>query len=132
LTVTATVAEWLSLPAVPDDVPVIVTFPEIGAGDEEQPAMARRMTIAVAKPSRARSPLDFGSRKSSTSARISGTICHIEFGGVRAGGSGISWPLPVRDTVTATDWAVIPSAAIIGVATVQAVPAGDVQVNATL
>ena len=127
---TATVAEWLTLPAEPEDVPVIVTFPVIG-GLEEQPAKAMRSTTAVASPRRTRSSLVFGTRKSNSAARIKGTICHIEIGGVCTGGGGTAMPL-VLVIVTATDCGVFPSAGVTGVATVQVVPEGPVQVNATL
>ena len=102
LTVTATVAEWLSLPADPVDVPVTVRVPVIGGVELEQPAKAMRSTTAVASPTRTRSPFAFGSRKSNSNDRISGTICHIEIGGVRSRG-GTLMPLPVLVSDTATD-----------------------------
>jgi hypothetical protein len=128
---TATVAEWLTLPAEPEDVPVIVAFPGIGGGLEEQPAKAMRSTTAVASPRRTRTSLVFGTRKSNSAARIRGTICHMEIGGVCTGGGGTAMPL-VLVIVTATDCGVFPSAGVTGVATVQVVPEGPVQVNATL
>ena len=111
----------------------MVTVPVIGGFELEQPAKVMRSTTAVAIPTRTRSPLAFVSRKSNSDARISGTICQSEMGGVRTGGDGkIRLPV-VLVTVTATDCAVFPSVAVIGVATVQVVPAGaPVQVNATL
>ena len=135
MSVTATVAEWLTVPAVPLDVPLIVRFPVIGGGvlGPPQPAKAMRSNTAVAKPSRTRSPLVFGSRKSNSKARVRGTICSIEIGGVRTGDSGTGRALLVLVSVTCTDCAVFPSAAVIGVAMVQVEPAGaPVQVNPTL
>jgi hypothetical protein len=102
LTVTATVAEWLSLPADPVDVPVIVRVPVSGGVELEQPAKAMRSTTAVPSATRARSPFAFASRKSNSNARIRGTICHIEIGGVGTGG-GIVMPLPFLANATATD-----------------------------
>ena len=111
---------------------MIVTVPVVGGLELEQPAKVMRSTTAVASPTRTRSPLAFASRKSNSDARISGTICQIEMGGVRTGGDGKSRLPVVLVMVTATDCAVIPLA-VIGVATVQVVPAGaPVQVNATL
>ena len=136
MSVTATVAEWLTLPAEPVDVPVIVRLPVIVLGllGPPQPAKAMRSTTAVAaNPSRTRSPLAFSSRKSNSNARISGTSCGIEIGGVRAGGVDTGRALLVLVSVTCTDCAVTPSAAVIGDATVQVEPVGaPVQVNATL
>jgi len=135
LSVTATVAEWLTPPAVPVDVPVIVRLPVIVLGllGPPQPAKAMRSNTAVANPSRKRSPLAFGSRKSNSNARIRGTSCGIKIGGVRAGGVGTGKALLVLVSVTCTGCAVFPSAAVTGVAMVQVEPAGaPVQVNPTL
>lgn len=76
MSVTDTVAEWLTVLAVP----VIVRFPVSGGLELEQPAKTTRITTAIANPSRTRSPLAFGSRKSNSNARIRGTICGIEIG----------------------------------------------------
>ena len=115
---------------------MIVRFPVIGGIGcfcPEQPPKAMRSTTAVANPRRTRSPLAFGSRKSNSNARIRGTICGIEIGGVRTGGAGTGKALLVLVSVTCTDCAVIPSAAVIGVAIVQVEPVGaPVQVNPTL
>jgi len=133
LTVIATVVEWLSLPAEPVEVPVIVTVPVIGGLELEQPTTTIRSTIAVASPTLTRSPLGFASRNSKSDARISGTICQIEMGGVRTGEDGKSRLPFVLVTTTGTDCAVIPSEAMTGVVMVQVVPIGaPVQVNATL
>jgi hypothetical protein len=134
LSVTATVAEWLTLPAVPLEAPVIVRVPVSGGFDPPpQPAKAMRITTAVANPSRRRRPLVFGSKKSNISAKSTGTIWSMEIGGVRTGGSGTSSALLDLVSVTCTDCAVTPSAAVIGVAIVQVEPVGaPVQVKATL
>jgi hypothetical protein len=76
--------------------------------------------------------LAFGSNKSKNTARIRGTVCQIEIDGVLNGGDGTSEALLILVSVTCTGCAVIPSAAVIGVATVQVVPVGAVQVNPTL
>ena len=136
MSVTATVAEWGTVPAEPLEVPVILRFPVSGGivvFTPEQPAKAMRSTTAVANPRRTRSPLAFGSKKSKSNARIRLTICGIEIGGVRTGGAGTVRALLVLVSVTCTDCGVFPSAAVIGVAIVQVEPVGaPVQVNATL
>ena len=134
MTVTATVAEWFTLPAEPLDVPVIVTLPVIGGFDpEEQPAKARRSTTVVARPIRTRSPLAFGNRKSNSNARIRGAVCGREIGGVRRGAVGRVTAPFILVTVTCTVCAVFPSEAVTGPPTVQVVPVGaPVQVNPTL
>jgi hypothetical protein len=121
------------VPAEPVEVPVIVTVPVVGGLELEQPAKVTRSRTAVASPTRTRSPLAFVSRKRNSDARISGTICQIEMGGMRAGGAGKSRLPVILVMVTPTDCAVFPSVAVMGVTTVQVVPAGaPVQVNATL
>jgi len=121
---------------VPLEVPVILRFPVIGGTvvfTPEQPAKAMRRSTAVANPRRTRSRLVLSSRKSESKARVRDTICGIEIGGVRTGGSGTGRALLVLVSVTCTDCAVFPSAAVIGVAIVQVEPVGaPVQVNATL
>ena len=131
--VIATVVEWLSLPAVPVEVPVIVTVPVICGLELEQPARTVRSTIAIASPTRTRSPLILASRRNKTDARSNGKICQIEIGGVWIGENGKSRLPFVLVMTTGTDCAVVPSEAVTGVAMVQFVPAGaPVQVNATL
>lgn len=133
LTVIITVAEWLSLPAEPVELPVIVTVPVIGGLELEQPPRTIRSTIAVASPTRTRSPLVFASRKSKSDATSNSTICQTEIGGVWIGEDGKSRLPAVLVITTGTDCGVIPSEAETGVAMVQVVPAGaPVQVNATL
>ncbi len=80
------------------------------------------MSIAATIPSRRRSRLVLGSRKSSISATISGTTCRIETGGkgTERGGSIIA--VVVTDTCAVCG--VIPSAAMTGVTTMHVVLAG--------
>ena len=88
--------------------------------------------MAVARPSRTRSPLVLVSRNSNSDAKSSGTICQIRIEGVRNEGVGTSIPLPLN-TVTCTVCGVIPSDAVTDDGTVvQVVPVGAAQVNATL
>ena len=77
------------------------------------------MSMAAAIPSRRRSRLVLGSRKSSSSPTISGTTCRIETGGkgTERGGSVIA--VVVTDTCAVCG--VIPSAAMTGVTTMHVV-----------
>ena len=89
------------------------------------------MSMAPAIPSRRRSRLVLGSRKSSIITRMSGTTCRIEAGGVGTD-SGGSKPAAVVVTVTCAFCAVVPSAAVTGVATTHVVLVGaPVQVSPT-
>jgi hypothetical protein len=130
--VTFTLAEWVTEPADPVEFPVIVKVPVIGAGPLEQPAITSRRTTAVTMLSRPRRPLVFGTSRSSANAKSNEVMDHVDMGRKRHGGSGRSRAPLVRDRVTGTDCAVVPSAAVIGEVTAQLVPAGAVQVNATL
>ena len=134
LRVTLTVVEWATAPADPLEVPVMVIVPVIGAGPPlEHPAITSRRTTAVARLSRPRRPLVFGTSRINAKASSMDTMDHVEIGGMRPGSEGISKAPLVRDTVTWTGCAVVPSAAVIGVATEQLVPVGaPVHVNATL
>jgi hypothetical protein len=131
--VTLTVVEWLTEPADPVEVPVIVSVPVMGGLPLEHPAITSRRTTAVARLSRPRRPLVCGTNRISAKAKSMNTVDHIEIGEMRPEGGGISKAPVVRDSVTWTGCAVVPSAAVIGVATEQLVPVGaPVHVNATL
>jgi hypothetical protein len=135
LTVTATVVEWLTVPDVPVTVrvPAIGVDPDPGLGTPEQPAKTISNTNTVANPSRARVPFPFTSRKVNIDATIRSAISLIKFCIVPEGGRGISKAVLVLVTVTVTGCAVVPSAAVIGEAIVQVVPAGaPVHTNVTL
>ena len=124
------------MPALPVDWPWIVTLPfiglTVGPAGPEQPASTPRRIIAVTIVRRTRSRFVLGSKKRSNNAKVNGTICRGDTGGILISG-GTMRPLLVLVICTCAVCAVFPSAAVTGEATVQVVPAGaPVQERETL